>query len=236
MPEQTIELSGIIARLERVEKENRRLKGVGIVLLLGVCAVVLMGQAQAGRTVEAERFILRDQDGKMRAELSAENPYESSLKFYDKDGKKGTYYSNWSLQVVDMWGKGLTHLGPDDFSMFAPDVTNGDVMIRPTYLQISGKAGSVSLGMVPTFLGGTARLASFMSMGESAPGLILNGALGKGFVSMNTGDGPLLHMEGLLGESPQPLGSVDIAAGKRLNTSAASVVLSGKGRVLWSAP
>jgi hypothetical protein len=88
MPEQSIELHAIMARLERVEKENRRLKLAGIMFLLVTCAVVVTGQSQTNRTLEAERFVLKDQSGKIRAELSTENGLQSSLKFYDETGKK----------------------------------------------------------------------------------------------------------------------------------------------------
>jgi hypothetical protein len=70
MIQQTMELNGIVARLERVEKENRRLKQSGIVILLGACALVLMGQAQSHRVLEAEKFVLLDNAGRHRAELA----------------------------------------------------------------------------------------------------------------------------------------------------------------------
>jgi hypothetical protein len=63
------DLNAVIARLEKVEKENRRLKRAGITCLLVAACVVLMGQARPSRTLEAERFVLKDASGRVRAEL-----------------------------------------------------------------------------------------------------------------------------------------------------------------------
>jgi hypothetical protein len=49
-----------------------------------VCAIVLMGQAGTGRTVEAERFILRDQGGETLAQLGVDASGTPGLTFYDK--------------------------------------------------------------------------------------------------------------------------------------------------------
>ncbi len=64
-------------RLYRVERENRRLKGAGVVALAVIAAVVLMGQAtwklappgKPGKIVGAEQFIVHDARGGVRAEL-----------------------------------------------------------------------------------------------------------------------------------------------------------------------
>jgi len=61
----------LVERLERLERQNRRLKRGGILGLALVGAAALMGQAPpAGQTVEAEGFILRGPNGKARAELA----------------------------------------------------------------------------------------------------------------------------------------------------------------------
>lgn len=59
-------------RLDRLERENRWLKRIGGVVLVGLAAVVLMGQAgPRNRIVEAEKFVLVDKGGKVRAVLGA---------------------------------------------------------------------------------------------------------------------------------------------------------------------
>jgi len=59
-------------RLDRLERENRRLKFVGALALLGLGALTVMGQTaptSVANTLEAERFVLRDNAGNVRATL-----------------------------------------------------------------------------------------------------------------------------------------------------------------------
>ncbi len=63
----------LVQRLDRLEREDRRLKGVGLMVLIGIVALVLMGQATPSKVeklVEAEKFVLRDEKGKIRATLA----------------------------------------------------------------------------------------------------------------------------------------------------------------------
>jgi len=67
------DLSVVIARLEKVEKENRRMKRAGLLCLLAAGCVLVMGQARpAARAVEAQSFVLQDASGAKRAELVLE--------------------------------------------------------------------------------------------------------------------------------------------------------------------
>ncbi len=57
-------------RVERLERENGRLKRVGAVIVFGIVAAFLMGQAMPrSTTVEAQRFVLKDKRGTVRAVL-----------------------------------------------------------------------------------------------------------------------------------------------------------------------
>ena len=59
-------------RLDRLERENRRLKLLGGLALIGVAALTVMGQTPptpVANTLEAERFVLRDHAGNVRATL-----------------------------------------------------------------------------------------------------------------------------------------------------------------------
>ena len=52
----------LVRRLDRLERENQRLKRLGALALIGLAALVIMGQATSApvaNTIEAERFILR---------------------------------------------------------------------------------------------------------------------------------------------------------------------------------
>jgi hypothetical protein len=63
----TAEWPAIAARLERLEKQNRRMKQLGAMVLLVVGSVFLMGQAApTPRIVEANEFIVKDTNGRVR--------------------------------------------------------------------------------------------------------------------------------------------------------------------------
>src|SRR5262245_42321505 len=83
----TAEFASVVARLEKLEKENRRLKRLGVgVVLLGATALLMGGQAT--KTVEAEKFVLRDTNGRQRAALgltrSADDPSVAFI-LYDEE-------------------------------------------------------------------------------------------------------------------------------------------------------
>jgi hypothetical protein len=81
------ELAGVVSRLNRIEKQNVRLRAVGFIILFLAVAGLLMGQAlPRSRVVEAEAFILKDGQGKTRARLSLRNGFSPGLELYDKDG------------------------------------------------------------------------------------------------------------------------------------------------------
>ena len=87
MTSQTTGFRSMERRLQRVERDNRRLRRAAVVLVLGIAAVVLMGQARAQRrTVEAEAFVVRDRGGQVRALLRAFDNGAVGLSFYDPGG------------------------------------------------------------------------------------------------------------------------------------------------------
>ncbi len=84
MTEPTMET--LARRLDRMERENRRMKQVGVVALAVIAAVVLMGHVVGEKVVEAERFVLLDSSGQPRAVLAVAKG-GSGLYLYDRAGK-----------------------------------------------------------------------------------------------------------------------------------------------------
>jgi hypothetical protein len=83
------EMQTMLERLAALEKQNRRLRRAGALILAGVGVVVLTGQVlPKNRTVEAERFVLTDANGKSRAELSLDHN-SAQLALYDQEGRQG---------------------------------------------------------------------------------------------------------------------------------------------------
>jgi hypothetical protein len=82
-----LDLENVVRRLERLEKQNRRLKCLGLALA-ACCALGLLAAAQPARdkTGDFEQLVLRDKSGKQRAafDMGKEGP---NLRFLDDDGK-----------------------------------------------------------------------------------------------------------------------------------------------------
>jgi len=77
---------GLTDRVEKLERQNRRMKQAGTIILILAAAVVLMRQAPTTRTVEANEFVLRDANGRMRAMLKADEDL-AGLSFFDANEK-----------------------------------------------------------------------------------------------------------------------------------------------------
>ena len=77
----------LVQRLDRLEKENRRMKRIGALVAVGIAAVVLMGQARSSKVakvIEAEKFVLRDTSGQVGAILFTVDEGSPHLEFRDK--------------------------------------------------------------------------------------------------------------------------------------------------------
>ena len=71
-------------RIERLERQNRLFKGAAMAVVLAIVAVVIMGQAAPRTTtVEAQKFVLKDKSGKIRAVLGEGPDNEIGLLVYD---------------------------------------------------------------------------------------------------------------------------------------------------------
>ncbi len=67
-------MDNIVQRLDRLERENRRLKRMGALVAVGIAAVVLMGQAKPSKeakVIEAEEIIIRDKNKQIRVSISS---------------------------------------------------------------------------------------------------------------------------------------------------------------------
>jgi len=97
-------MEAVLDRLNRVERQNRITRWVGMALLVAGGAVAVMGQARgtAPRPLEARKIILRDAKGKKRAELGL-FPDKPALVLYDEAERAtsalGTFQdvSGWAL-------------------------------------------------------------------------------------------------------------------------------------------
>ena len=86
--------SDINPRLEKLERENRRMKKIGIVSIVFGSVLFISGQATTNKVVEANEFVLKDGNGKARARLAMVAVSDTTLmqkdipnlSFYDTEG------------------------------------------------------------------------------------------------------------------------------------------------------
>ena len=135
----TNEHDTIEQRLEKLERQNRRMKLAGVGTLVIAGAFLLMGQASGPRTlseVRARSFVLVDAQGKQRTTLEM---YEDSprLAFLDDANGKiraalGTSSLGPELVLTDGNGKAVTTLavpsGGPTLAMVAPNATQGVIL------------------------------------------------------------------------------------------------------------
>jgi hypothetical protein len=93
-------------RVDALEAQNRRYMKVGIVVLIVAACAVFMAQtapkrAVPRRIVEAEDFVLRDGDGRIRARLGMWTGEQPSLFLYDSDGSP-TVFINGNVPTISI--------------------------------------------------------------------------------------------------------------------------------------
>ncbi len=87
--------SMLAERLERLEREDRRRKRMRVPALVGLIALAAGGAklADPPKLVEAERIVLRDKTGKMRARLAVGRDGAPNLEFFDGEEKGSELFS-----------------------------------------------------------------------------------------------------------------------------------------------
>lgn len=95
------EWEALDARVNRLEKQNRRLKLGCVAGSLIFACVLTMGEAKVASTVEARRFVLRNAKGEVRAELTTIDGDYPRLTLQSPNGQRGVEVSPLGLSVAD---------------------------------------------------------------------------------------------------------------------------------------
>jgi hypothetical protein len=104
-------------RVAKLEKQNRWLRTGYLIAGLSVVCAVTLGQSRTGsatNTVEAQRFVLKNANGEMRAELSTLDGDYPRLSLRSPNGEKVTELSPLGVSVLDTGLSGklpLAHFG-----------------------------------------------------------------------------------------------------------------------------
>lgn len=162
MSEPTVEALG--RRLDHLERENRRLKRAGTVGLIGLAAVLLMGQALPSRpakVVESEKFVVRDARGNILAELGplGDTPLVG-LAIFDKDKKARVQLrvlpdGSSQLAILDKNSQQRVSLQVDSMGTPGFGLTDTDGTLRAMftvegspYLSLLEKGGKIRTAML----------------------------------------------------------------------------------------
>lgn len=219
MTQQNSEGRELMERVERLEKQNRKLKQAGAVALILAAAVFLMGQAAQKKTVEANEFILRDTNGKLRAALDI---YQGGprLALYDAAGNV-----RGALDVFE-YGPGLFLSNAAGLPQVGLIVDAKGSEFSMSSHQFLDRDGLVKGGLVK------------LSVGAGGPGLeLVRGAAGEEqSATLSESQLAISDQEGF----KATIGTTDLVTpqtGETHKTSAASVVLFDKDKkVIWQAP
>jgi len=127
-------------RLLSVEKQNRRLRQLGAAALMAAALLLVLGQAPSRKTIVANEFILRDDNGKPRATLrmNADN-HVPELLLFNEQGRLAVKLQPSSLALFDAQGR--------DRGIFSVNSTGGSLLLidsERTLKQVFLQPGSVA--------------------------------------------------------------------------------------------
>lgn len=228
----------IAQRMERLERDNRRLRQFALAIACGTLAVFLTGQTvPRPPTLEAQRLVLKDQRGAIRAVLGAVSDDEP-----------------FGLLVLDARGRIRGKLGVQEDG--APVLALADergvdrVVLQPdTGLRVLGNGPSVTLGVTygtePALelrdKDGWTRASLALTSTNTAPVLKFLDARGntRAWIgAMSDGKAQLLLMNrpqtGSPGESSRP--AVAASATLEVDADGAMGLRFFRGGTIWKAP
>jgi hypothetical protein len=198
-------------RLEKLERDNRRLKGIGIAALVLAAALgAIAATSPVPEKITAHEFEVVDGNGRTRAILEAVNPSGTTLTFLDSIGRKRVILAGGTGRVGNTYG--YLELGED-------------AATEQYVLTTAGGHGGVTLSD-----GGLMMQAYPLSEGNGS--VLLQGP-GAGGPTLELTDSKGFTMDiGTAGtETPH--------TGATQQTSAASIIMFGNDknhRVIWRAP
>ena len=203
----------INARVEKLERENRRMKQIGLVAALFASTLILGGEAKTNKVVEANEFRLLDASRKVRALLSMSPSGGPELTFNDASGDfvlalSTTPAPSLTLRPIGTGESVYLHAGTTD----SPNASLGLGLPPKGILIVAGSHNAIDMfGSAGTFR------------------VNLDEDLGGPRIAVTDKEGYSLN-----------LGRVDVefpGTGQNERTPAASLVLFGKDKkVMWSAP
>lgn len=213
--------SELLARIEKLERDNRRLKRLGVAALVLVGALGLVAAARpVPSVIKAHEFDVLDGQGRVRIKLQVSGSDPKSLpviRQFSGDGEP-------TLGLTSDTQGGMLFLGTGQY---------GKSKTPPVLLEAHSGQGMLSLE-------NDKRENVSIGVLSDGPSLLLTGAKGGGVAISELRDGPNLTLSDVGGYSTE-IGTTSLVTpktGETHQTSAASIVMFGNGKhhVIWQAP
>ncbi len=254
-------MNNLVQRLDRLEGENCWLKRIVALVLVGIAAVVLMGQAtpkKVAKVIKAEKFLLVDKDtgvpsaalekignsaglflygltGKKIAEVSASFGVAPKIKLYGTSVLSGN--DGKALATLSTWS-GIGELKLFDTVTSQKISLGRDLLIYPDKSDLKDML-KMGLGLIIYGKDDYPRV-KLNSFSEGHSLRLFDKKANLRFLLTSDSDGPSLSFFDKDGQKRATLGSTSLettrtgAVTKRAESSL--VLFDKKGKVLWSTP
>lgn len=151
---QCFEFEEVKTRLLKLEKQNRRLKQMGAMALIIPVLLIVMGQGSARKTVEANEFILKDGNGRVRARLRMDEDFfpvpeldlvdergTTRVRLRGGDNRVGGAGNFSMISMLDEHGRERGSFAADEYGAalaFMNVKGVDDALVRAEGIQVSG--------------------------------------------------------------------------------------------------
>ncbi|MBI1955436.1 MAG: hypothetical protein HYS38_03485 [Acidobacteria bacterium] len=227
---ETSEWTAVIGRLEKLEKQNRRLKQLGGLALLLTASVFLMGQAPRTRTIEANYLVLKDYEGRERIRFHSQYNDGPTIDFLDATGKR-------RLEIkVERDVQGIFLYDKEGSQIQGSLALSDDVPFIELYDPQGLEKRARQLAKDREEMDREKDRGKWIELARKS---IRQEFPGSKFIVSAAPEGPTVELKDS-GGFKTTIGTADletIQTGETHKTSAASVVLFDKdGKVIWKAP
>jgi len=129
----------LITRVNRLERENRRMKLAGVLVLLGITAVIVMGQSEPKhRIIEAEKFVVKDREGNVRVVLGGWNCNDTLWSHLNKPSELSASYGLYLYEPGGPDWRCDAFLGPNKFRLMDKNTpSSASLIIGSGYAMLS---------------------------------------------------------------------------------------------------
>lgn len=230
----------LVRRLEKLERDNRHLKGLGLgTVVLAVALGSIYATRPVPQLIRAHTFEVTDNAGRVRAKMTAPRSGGAAIVILGAQGRPRAVMSESGIGLSDAQGHPRAVISVTRSKDVGVSLSDAQGHARENMeVSASGEPGITLFG--PHFLGATAWIAIDSS---GSPAVSLSAADGNGHAGITVSESgvPSIGLRDAHGYSMDLGGTHTVApaTGQTQQTSAASIVMFGNDKdhhVIWQAP